>query len=160
MARNAIIVGGIVASMVMGMWQMIVEAILSNGAGFFGPLIAIGATLVRDLQGASNPIPFDALALILGLAGHMMNSIILAAVFGLVASRLVSGYLPLAVAGMVFGVLVWAVMWFVVLPIVDPLMLNLNGAVFLVAHLIWGAALGLLWARFGKAVGLDYAGAS
>jgi hypothetical protein len=39
--------------------------------------------------------------------------------------------------------------WFVIVPVVDPLVLNLNGVVFLASHLMWGAALGLLWPRFG-----------
>ena len=95
---RSVIIGGIVASLVIGMWEMIVEAVLPDGAGFFGPVVAIGATLVRDLQGSSNPIPFDGVAFILGLAGHMMNSVVLAAVFGLVASRFLhegaSSWLP------------------------------------------------------------------
>ncbi len=40
-------------------------------------------------------------------------------------------------------------MWFVVVPAIDPLMLNLNAAVFFAAHLMWGAALGVIWTRFG-----------
>jgi len=95
---RSVIIGGIVASLVIGMWEMIVEAVLPGGAGFFGPVVAIGATVVRDLQGSSNPIPFDGVAFILGLAGHMMNSVVLAAVFGLVASRFLhegaSSWLP------------------------------------------------------------------
>jgi len=108
----------------------IVEAVLPGGAGFFGPVIAIGATVARDLQGSSNPIPFDVGALVLGLAGHMMNSVVLAAVFGFFASRFVREPGKLAVAGVVYGIIVWGLMWFVVLPLVDPLMLNLNGLVF------------------------------
>jgi hypothetical protein len=149
MNRRAILIGGIAASLVIGMWEMVVEALLPDGAGFFGPLVAIGATIIRDLQGSANPIPFDLPALVLGAAGHMMNSVVLAAVFGLFALRLAAGIVGLAVTGMVYGAVVWAVMWFVVLPIVDPLMLNLNGFVFLLGHLMWGAVLGLLWARFG-----------
>lgn len=144
---RSVIIGGIVASLVIGMWEMIVEAILPDGAGFFGPVVAIGATLVRDLQGSSNPIPFDGVAFVLGLAGHMMNSVVLAAVFGLVAFRFLHGGTKLVAAGVLYGVMVWAAMWFVVIPLVDPLMRNLNGLVFLIGHMMWGGALGLLWSR-------------
>jgi len=144
---RSVIIGGIVASLVIGMWEMIVEAVLPDGAGFFGPVVAIGATLVRDLQGSGNPIPFDGVAFILGLAGHMMNSVVLAAVFGLVASRFLHGGGKLVAAGVIYGIAVWAAMWFVVIPLVDPLMLNLNGLVFLIGHMMWGGALGLLWSR-------------
>ena len=67
------------ASIVLAMLEMIVGAVLPNGAGFFGPPVAIGATLVREVQGSSNPLPVNGLALVLGLAGHMMNSVILCA---------------------------------------------------------------------------------
>ncbi|MEW5990466.1 MAG: hypothetical protein AB1736_03855 [Chloroflexota bacterium] len=149
MNTRAIIFGGIVASLVIAMWEMVVEAVIPGGAGLFGPPVAIGATLVRDLQGASNPIPFDFAALLVGLAGHMMNSVILAAVFGITIGRRGIGTPGLLVAGIAWGVAVFAAMWFVVVPAVDPLVLNLNGVAFLAGHMMWGAALGLLWYRFG-----------
>lgn len=103
MNTRAILVGGIAASLVIAMWEMIVEAILPDGAGFFGPPIAIGATIVRDLQGSSNPIPFDVAALVIGLAGHMMNSVILAVVFGLAIGRRGLGTAALLAAGIAWG---------------------------------------------------------
>lgn len=144
-----IFVSGAIASLVLAMWEMIVEALIPNGAGFFGPPIAIGAALVRDLQGSSNPLPFNGLALLLGLMGHMMNSVILAALFGLAVVRGRLSTSSTIGLGVAWGVAVFAVMWFVVVPIVDPLMLNLNAVVFLVAHMMWGAALGLIWVRYG-----------
>lgn len=147
MSIRTVVAGGIVASLVIAMWEMVIEAVLPGGAGFFGPPIAIGATVVRDFQGSANPIPFHLPALLIGLAGHMMNSVILAAVFGLAVrgrglctSRLVG-------AGMIWGAAAFAAMWFVIVPAVDPLMLNLNAAAFLAGHLMWGAALGVLWSR-------------
>jgi hypothetical protein len=143
------LIGGIAASLVIAMWEMIVEAVLSGGAGFFGPPIAIGATIIRDLQGSPNPIPFDLAALLLGLAGHMMNSVILAVVFGVAVGRRGLGSTALLLAGIAWGVVVFAAMWFVVVPAIDPLVLNLNGVAFLAGHVTWGAALGFLWARVG-----------
>ena len=35
-------------------------------------------------------------------------------------------------------------MWFLVVPAIDPVMLKLNGMVFAIAHMMWGAALGLI----------------
>lgn len=57
MNARAMLIGGIAASLVIAMWEMIVEAVLPDGAGFFGPPIAIGATVIRDLQDSGNPIP-------------------------------------------------------------------------------------------------------
>jgi len=145
-----ILLGGIIASLVIAMWEMVVEAILSDGAGFFGPVLAIGATLVRDLQGSGNPIRFDLLAVVLGLAGHMMNSVVLAVVFGLVVSRLQLTAALTVAAGAAWGAMVFVVMWFIVGPAIDPLLSNLNGPVFFLGHLMWGATLGLLWTRLAE----------
>jgi hypothetical protein len=146
---RTILIGGVIASLVIAMWEMVVEAILPAGAGFFGPPIAIGATIMRDLQGSQNPIPFDLAALVLGLAGHMMNSVILAAIFGFAVGRRGLGRTSLLVAGFAWGIVVFAGMWFVVVPVVDPLVLNLNGVAFLAGHMMWGATIGVLWARVG-----------
>jgi hypothetical protein len=50
---------------------------------------------------------------------------------------------------MAWGVVVFAAMWLVVVPAIDPLVLNLNGVAFLAGHVMRGAALGFLWARAG-----------
>ena len=149
MSIRRIFVSGVLASLVLAMWEMVVEAVIPNGAGFFGPPIAIGATIVRDLQGAPNPLPFNALALVLGLMGHMMNSVVLAALFGVFVTRTSLSSAATIGLGMAWGVIVFALTWLVVLPTVDPVMLNLNALAFLVAHVMWGAALGLIWVRFG-----------
>lgn len=150
MDRRRILIAGIGASLVIAMWEMIVEAVIPGGAGFFGTPVAIGATIVRDLQGSANPIPFNVVALILGLMGHMMNSVILAVIFALIVTRLAPSAAGTIGLGMAWGVVVFAMMRFVVAPAVDPLMLNLNAAVFLAGHLMWGAALGFIWTRFGS----------
>lgn len=152
-----IVVGGVIASLVIAMWEMVVEAIIPGGAGFFGPPIAIGATIVRDLQGSANPIPFNGLALILGLMGHMMNSIILAAIFGLIVSRLSPSGSGIVAFGMGWGVAVFVGMWFVVAPLIDPLMLNVSAAAFFLGHVMWGLVLGALWARYKEPQGLTFA---
>lgn len=151
MSIRSIVISGIVASLVIAMWEMVVEAIIPNGAGFFGPPIAIGATLVRDLQGAANPVPFNGLALILGLMGHMMNSVVLAAVFGFLVTRSRPSGTRTVGLGMVWGVVVFVITWFVVVPAVDPVLFNLNAGAFFIAHLMWGLALGFAWSRLEPA---------
>jgi hypothetical protein len=152
MSTRRILVGGIVASLVIAMWEMVAEAVIPDGAGLFGPPIAIGATIVRDLQGASNPLPFDLAALSVGLAGHMMNSVVLAGLFGALVGHRGLSPRGLILAGVAWGVAVFAAMWLVVVPAVDPLVLNLNGIAFLAGHMMWGAALGWLWSRIGASV--------
>ena len=157
MDRRRILIAGIGASLVFAMWEMIVEAVIPHGAGVFGPPIAIGATIVRDLQGSANPIAFNAVALVLGMMGHMMNSVILAVIFGLIVSRLAPSAAGTIGLGMAWGAAVFAAMWFVIAPAIDPLMMNLNAAVFFAAHLMWGAALGVIWTRFGATSELSHA---
>jgi uncharacterized membrane protein YagU involved in acid resistance len=48
------------------------------------------------------------------------------------------------VAGLVYGVVVYVVMWFIILPLLDPVMLNLNAFVFFLGHMMWGVALALV----------------
>lgn len=137
-----VLVPGLVASLVLGMWQMIVEALISTGAGLWSPPVYIAATLLRGFQTVGSPAPFDLLGVGLGLMGHMMNSIIL----GLIFAFLIGPRLPTLgrqiVGGIVYGVAIFIGMWYLVLPLIDPVMLNLNAGVFFLGHMMWGAALG------------------
>ena len=142
---------GLVASLVMGMWDMIVEAIIPNGAGFWSAPTYIAATLLRNLQSVARPIPFDLVAVMAGLMGHMMNSVILGLIFAFVIAPRFKSLVGQVIAGMMYGAVVYAVMALVVVPIVDPVLANLNAIVFFLGHLMWGVALGALNYRFTKA---------
>ena len=152
MTRPAIsmrsLVPGLVAGMVIGMWEMVVEAII--GAGFLAPLVFIAATVLRNLQGVAVPVPFDLVAAVVGLMGHMMNAVIIGLIFAFLIAPRVHSLGGKVVAGIVYGVLIFAMMWFVVLPLVDPVMLKLNVATFFVGHMMFGAVLGLLSPRSNR----------
>ncbi len=139
-----LLAGGIVASLVIAMWEMIVEAIIPAGNGFWSPVVYIGATVARDLQSVSAPVPFHLLGVILGLIGHMMNSIIFGLIFAYLIAPRARSLGGQIVAGLIYGVVIYLVMWFVALPLVDPVMLNLNAIVFLLGHMMWGVALGFI----------------
>ncbi len=156
------VIGGVLSGLVYGMWTMMVEAILHASqnivAGFFSPISYIGATV---LGGFNNPNfypagqvpPADPVAIILGLMGHMMNSVILGFIFFWIASRLSQSRATLIVAGIVYAVLVFFVMWYAVLPLVDPVMLRINYVGFLLGHMMYGIGLGLtaIWANRANA---------
>lgn len=137
-----LIVPGLVASLVLGMWQMIGEALIPTGAGLWSPPIYIAATILRDLQSAGSPAPFGLLGVGLGLMGHMMNSVILGLIFAFVIGPRLPTLSRKIGGGVVYGVVIFLVMWFLILPLIDPVMLNLNAAVFFLGHMMWGAALG------------------
>ncbi|HEC24252.1 MAG TPA: hypothetical protein ENI95_15185 [Chloroflexi bacterium] len=139
-----LLIGGLVASMVMGMWEMILEAVIPGGSGFWSPVIYIAATVLRGLQSAGSPVSFHLPGVVLGLMGHMMNSAILGLIFALLIAPRLRSPGGQIIGGMVFGVMIFAVMWFGVLPLIDPVMLNLNFVVFLLGHAMWGVALGLV----------------
>ena len=148
-------IGGLIGGMVFAMWEMVVEGIrsASGGGSFWGSLSThsgfwaapqwIGATLVRSLQTSRNP-NFDLGPLILGIMGHTMNSIILGLIFVAFAYYLTRSVGGLLVLGMMYGVAVFAVMWWVVVPTVDPAMQEVNGALFFIGHLMYGGILGLV----------------
>ena len=145
-------INGLIASLVLGMWTMVVEAIFAGGnfvAGLFSPVVYIAAMV---LGGFGNPNFFpagklpspDPVLIVLGLMGHMMNSVIFALIFFPIASRVAATNVARIVTGLVYGVAIFAVMWYVALPILDPVMLRVNYLGFLAGHMMYGVALGLL----------------
>ena len=137
-----LLIAGLVASMVMAMWEMIVEAILPGGAGFWAAPVMIAATVLRDLQNVATPVPFTLIGVVVGMMGHMMNSVILGIIFAFWVAPKVPSLVGQIIAGMIFGVMIFVVMWYAILPVIDPVMLRLNAVVFLIAHVMWGGALG------------------
>jgi len=162
-ARQALVrqvIISIIAGMVLGMWTMLVEGVLHAGesflAGLVSPLNYIAATV---LGGLGNPNfylagqlpPLDPLTILLGLMGHMMNSVILGLIFYGIAGRLTQDRRTLLLAGVIYGVVVLLGLWILVLPVLDPVMLRVNFLAFVLGHMMFGAVLGLgtLWARAG-----------
>lgn len=142
--RRALI-AGIVASLVMGMVEMIYEALA--GDGFWSPAVYIGATVLRGLQSVQIPVTFTFWGVVLGLMGHMMNSVIFGLIFATIFAHNARSRGGLIVSGAIYSLVIFFVMWYAVAPIVDPVILNLNATVFAIAHIMWGAALGLLVPR-------------
>ena len=141
-----LLAAGLVASLVFAMWEMIIEAFV--GAGFWATPVYIGATVLRDLQNVGMPVPFNLLGVILGLMGHVGNGAIFALIFAFLIAPRIGSLIGRIVAGVGYGAVVFLVTWFVILPLIDPVMLNLNAVVFFLGHVIWGIALGGLnyWA--------------
>ena len=104
--------------------------------------------VLRDLQNVGMPVPFNLLAVILGMIGHVMNGAIFAIVFAFLIASRIGSRIGRSFAGAGYGALVFLLTWFVILPLIDPVMLNLNAGVFFIGHIIWGIALGALgyWA--------------
>ena len=91
------VVAGLLASLAMGMFQMLYEAVA--GAGLWSPPTLIAATIIRDLQTAPIPVAFQPLAVVLGLMGHMMNSMILGLLFALLIAPRIGEDVLVSVGG-------------------------------------------------------------
>ncbi|MHB8718668.1 MAG: hypothetical protein ACYDAC_07220 [Candidatus Dormibacteria bacterium] len=135
---GGVLLAGMVAGMMFGMLQMIVEAVI--GQGFWSPLRYIASVFTLG----SNTDPSFAIGpVIVGLGGHMMNSIVLGAVFAALVWKLLRNPVALAMAGMMWGAILFVVTWWAVLPTIDPAMRLVNGPWFFVSHLVYGMVLGL-----------------
>lgn len=142
MDLRRVVLAGLIASVIIGMMEMIFEALV--GDGFWSPIVYIGATVLRSLQSVTPPVGFLFWGVVLGLMGHMMNSVVLTVVFIRSAAKMAKSRGGLIAWGAAFGITVFLAMWYVALPFVDPVMLNLNATFFFLSHIVWGGALGYL----------------
>jgi hypothetical protein len=151
MLTRSVLLAGLAASLVMGMFEMLYEAVA--GTGLWSPVIFIAGTILRGLQGIATPVSFQPVPVLVGLMGHMMNSVILGIIFALLVAPRLQTRNALVVGGLVYGAAIFVLMWFAVVPLVDPVMLKLNGLAFAMAHVMWGAMLGavLAWQQRGVA---------
>lgn len=144
-SMQRVILGGLVASIAMAMVEMFYEGVF--GVGFWAAPTFIAATILRDLQGIALPVTFSLVPVVLGMMGHMMNSVVLGFVYshtlGALGKNAVSG----ALIGALYALALFIVMWFAVLPVIDPVMLNLDAVVFALSHIVWGGVLGFMVAR-------------
>lgn len=121
------------------MFAMIYAAASRMGAS--APLRMIAGTFYgRDAMKAGVD------ALVVGLIIHMMVSMGWGMVFAIAAKRH-AGIGSSIGLGMLFGLIVWALMTFIALPIVNPMMreqVDTMQAAFLIEHLMYGAGVGLM----------------
>jgi len=143
--NKKILIAGLVASIAMAMMEMMFEGLF--GVGFWSAPIFIAATVVRDLQAVAVPVSFNLMGVVLGMMGHMMNSVVLAMVFAMALSGILRNRMMGTIIGAVYALVIFALMWFIVLPAIDPVMLKLNPIVFALSHMLWGMVLGYMVTR-------------
>jgi len=156
-------VAGVGASLVMAMYAMI-AALTYQGTGFFTPLYHIAAVFVpgdammRSMEAsmAGTSFTFILGPAVLGAVIHMMVGAGYGAAFGVIAQLLRLRGWVLAGAGMVWGLVVFAVSAWIGLPLAasvfgggEPIrnMASMVGyPTFVLEHLLYGGTLGLLLA--------------
>ena len=93
---------------------------------------------------------FDLVPAVLGFMGHMMDSVMPTVPFVLVARRTTHSGPGLADLGAVYGAGVFVMMWFITLPLINPVMLQFDANTFLAAHLMWGGTNGVVVGLFSR----------
>jgi hypothetical protein len=135
---------GLIAGMVFAMWAMIVGIFTSN-------LWAAPQGIAQSVGIGHAGHDFQIVPFILGLMGHMMNSVILGLVFLGVATVLKLRGLASVIVGMMYGLVVYAILYWGLL---RTALTSTSGSFlsanpewsWVVAHLMFGGALGILFA--------------
>ena len=129
------ILGGVVGSVVMAMWAMMIAAGMGMGAWAPVQLIAIvwyGPAAMMHLSGG---------VIVAGLVTHMMMGAMLGIILALafrIISAIASGRARL-VWGIGYGIIVWILSQFVILPGVDPMMAShMPPWAFAMGHMMFG----------------------
>lgn len=135
---------GLIAGLVFAMWAMIVGIFTSS---LWAPPQGIGQALGLGHQGHD----FQVVPFIVGLMGHMMNSIIFGLIFLAIVVALKLRGVAAVVVGMIYGIVIYVVMY----PLVLRNVLSASGGSFLSANPEWSWVLGHL--MFGIVLGLLFA---
>jgi hypothetical protein len=140
------VAAGVIGALVMGLIAMIVSA--AAGAGFFMPVMLIGATYLGE---GFNDAP--AWSAILGFITHLVVGGAFGALFVALARNITATSAKLA-AGVAYGAAVYLFMTFLVMPWADPVMYaSIDKGLFFLFHLVYGAIVPLALMRAPRAFG-------
>jgi uncharacterized membrane protein YagU involved in acid resistance len=133
---------GLIAGLVFAMWAMVVGIFTST-------LWAAPQGIAQSVGIGTQGHNFQLVPFVAGLIGHMINSIVLGVIFIEIARALRLQAIVAVVGGMVYGLIVYAVMYWVVL---RGLLSSTSGSFlsanpewsWVVGHLMFGVVLGAL----------------
>lgn len=89
-------------------------------------------------------------SIVLGLIVHMMVSAVIGIIFVMIWRTIRGSKGAEVLAGLIYGLILWAVMTFILLPIVGSPMAKVTGGWFFAAHLMFGIVLGLVTPKYAK----------
>jgi hypothetical protein len=140
--------GGALAGLSGGIAMVIVAILVSAAKGddVFLEVKQI-AGVVYGTSAIAEP-GFVAGPVLVGLVIHLIVSMAFGAIFGIVMRRLLhltSDFGTLVLAGMIYGMFIWMAGYFVVLPIINPLLLQSYAPAFIIEHLVYGLVTGLVY---------------
>ena len=130
-------VAGILAGSAMAIFLMLLAMIA--GEGFWLPLKKISVTLLGE-SAIQNSV-FELLPVIVGILIHFATAIAFGIVFAFIEERRQS-YSSAVRAGIIYGLNVWIIMHFLVLPVINPVLAGMPYLLFAILHIIFGGTLG------------------
>jgi uncharacterized membrane protein YagU involved in acid resistance len=140
--------GGGIAGLVGGIAMAIVAAILaaSRGNDIWLEAKQIANPLFTTDVGA---LPgFVAGPVIVGTLIHLFLSIVFGSTYSIIMRRIFKLPSDMGVpvlAGLIFGLTIWMIAYFVVLPIVNPALLDMYQPAFVIQHIVYGIVTGLVY---------------
>jgi len=139
-------IGGVIAGVVIAMFEMLATALLNGAAAFFMPLRMIGAIALGP--GALQPGYSLLTAGLVGMVIHMMLALVFGVVFALLVAyvpALASSSMALLAAASAYGLLLWLVNYYLIAPAMGWVWFGESNPVmqFLAHTFMFGAVLGL-----------------
>lgn len=152
-------IGGAIAGLVGGVTMAVVGAILAIAVGddlWKAPKLI--ATFVFGLSALAEP-GFSAAPVIVGSLIHLLLSALFGALFGSLSCR--AWKMPLdygapVVLGFVYGLAIWLVAYFIVLPLVNPLLLEIYAPSFLIQNMVYGLMVGMIYSAVRSAPAISF----
>jgi hypothetical protein len=112
------VIGGLIAGIVLAIFEMVIAALLMGTSAFFLPL-RMAATIVLGQSALDPAYPLVSAALV-GVVVHLVLSIIFGTIFGEIVTAVPALHRPgmtLLVAASIFGLALWLVNFYVLAPI-------------------------------------------
>lgn len=147
-------VGGALAGLVGGIVMAIVGALLAIAMGgdlWKAPKLI--ATFAFGLSATAAP-GFAAGPVIVGSLIHLALSSLFGALFGTLTCRfwkMPLDYGAPVVLGFIYGLTIWLIAYFVVLPLLNPLLLEIYAPSFLIQNMVYGLMVGMIYSAVRSA---------
>jgi uncharacterized membrane protein YagU involved in acid resistance len=138
--QSEAIYAGVMAGLIAGIAMAVVSMIMAllTGEGFWAPVKKVSVTLL-GASAAQEP-GFQFMPVMVGMMIHFVTAIALGIIFALLGGRRSSG--SAVASGIGYGLAIWLVMQFIVLPFVNPVMADMPPLQFAMLHMICGGTLG------------------
>jgi hypothetical protein len=133
---------GIIAGIVFVMLEMVLAATVGGGSAWGPPRMIAAIAMGKGVL--PPPATFDLTILMVAMAIHFVVAIILAIVFALIADAARWSLMTSAIAGLVFGILIYSVNFYG-MTAVFPWFAMARGVIAIFAHTMFGLVLGFTY---------------